>query len=144
MRKESISFLIDKSISEAYINGFSHLSIIALLFTKMTNLKNVLHKEKPEIILEDLALVEDWTSITPIRARYTVFYVEHCNKRVDDVRWIEKNKYKFTKFSNSQIFNLVKLKEKLTPKFEKYYLSDQVLDQDPGGKLNRVVKLEDF
>lgn len=113
MRKESIAFLIDKTINQSYMDGFSHSSVIAILNTKMTNLRSVLVKEKPDIKIEDLMDVEDWDSISPVRAKYTVFYVQHSTKRIEDIRWIEKNKCKFNKLSNSQIFNLIKLKEKL-------------------------------
>jgi len=114
MKKESISFLIDKNIREAYVDGLSHACVVSMLNNKISNLKKVLNRDRPDIKIDELLHIKDWSIIEPIRARYTVFYVQHSSKRIEDVNWIEKNKNKFTNLSNSQIFNLVKLKEKLS------------------------------
>jgi hypothetical protein len=41
-------------------------------------------------------------------------YIKVCAQRVKDLDWLIKNKYKFPKIPNSQVFKLIKLKEKLS------------------------------
>ena len=59
-------------------------------------------------------LTTDWETVGPVRAKYSVFYVQHTHKRIKDLDWLLLNKSKFKKYSNSQVFNLIKLKEKLS------------------------------
>jgi hypothetical protein len=117
MKKESIADIVDKNIHESYLSGSTHNVVIDLLNAKMTNLRTILSKDRPDIVIDHLMDVEDWDSISPIRARYTIFYIKHSKKRIQDITWIEKNRSKFTKFSNVQIFSLIKLKDKLLPTF---------------------------
>jgi hypothetical protein len=59
-------------------------------------------------------LMMETETITPSKTKYQVMYIKVCAQRVKDLDWLIKNKYKFPGRSNSQVFKLIKLKEKLS------------------------------
>jgi hypothetical protein len=120
MRKESIMEMIDKRIIESYVNGFTSLSIIEDIATRVANMSRVIKDEGFDIDnfidleFEELES-EDFQKekLPKTRVKYTIFYIKHSKKRIDDIIWLDSKKKLFQKFSNSQIFKLIKLKEKL-------------------------------
>ena len=65
----------------------------------------------PDVLLHN----EDfWPMIDSSRIKYNIFYITHCLKRMEDIDWIVKNRLKFHEYDRLQIFNLIKLKEKLS------------------------------
>jgi hypothetical protein len=115
MKKERIIDMIDNKIVLAFTEGLA-ISVIKKdlsekeeKFTKLvqTNSNN------SDMTLKEI-LSSDWESADKVKTKYSIFYVQHVNKRIKDLNWLELNKYKFRKYSNSQVFNLIKLKEKLS------------------------------
>jgi len=121
MRKESIMEMIDKRIIESYVNGFTSLSIIEDIATRVANMSRVIKDEGFDVDdfidleFEELES-EDFQKekLPKTRVKYTIFYIKHSKKRIDDIIWLDSKKKLFQKFSNSQIFKLIKLKEKLS------------------------------
>ena len=121
MRKESIMEMIDKRIIESYVNGFTSLSIIEDIATRVANMSRVIKDEGFDVDdfidleFEELES-EDFQKekLPKTRVKYTIFYIKHSKKRIDDIIWLDSKKESFQRFSNSQIFKLIKLKEKLS------------------------------
>ncbi len=111
MNKESINEMVDRKIIESFSNGFALYSIRTELETKINNFTKVFEKDNTDIKpLMNL----DFNELGPARTRYGITYIKQCQKRIQDLKWIEKNKSKFRHLSNSQIFRLIKLKDKLS------------------------------
>lgn len=116
MKKESIHESIDKQIIESLTQGHAIPIVQSNLNIKIKNFTTTLSKDS--IDLEKMFEL-DYDDISPIRTRYGVAYIKHCKKRIEDLEWLSKNKFKFRHLSSSQVFNLIKLKEKLS--FENSY-----------------------
>jgi hypothetical protein len=111
MKKESIHESIDKQIKESLVEGHAISIVQSNLNIKIKNFISTLSKDS--IDLEKMYELS-YDDISPIRTRYGVTYIKHCKKRVEDLDWLSNNKFKFRHLSNSQVFNLIKLKEKLS------------------------------
>lgn len=109
MKKESIHESIDKKIKESLVQGYAISIIQSNLNIKIKNFTTTLDREYLEKAFE-----LKFDEISPIRKRYVVTYIKHCKERIKDLEWLSNNKFKFRHLSNSQIFNLIKLKEKLS------------------------------
>lgn len=109
MKKESIHELIDKKIKESLVQGHAISIVQSNLNIKIKNFTTTLDREYLEKAFE-----LKFDEISPIRKRYVVTYIKHCKERIKDLEWLSDNKFKFRHLSNSQIFNLIKLKEKLS------------------------------
>ena len=59
-------------------------------------------------------LLQDVETIAPVKTKYQIMYIKECSKKVKDLDWVLKNKSKFPKMSNSQVFGLTRLREKLS------------------------------
>jgi hypothetical protein len=116
MKQEAIHEAVDryiiKSLNDDWIISYMQLN----LNFKIKNFTRVLTKDSVDI---DKMLELNFDDISPIRTRYGVTYIKHCKKRIKDLDWIRDNKFKFKGLSNTQIFKLIKLKEKLS--FENSY-----------------------
>ena len=115
MRKESIIEMIDNRIIESYVKGLRSSSIIEDLNTRIKNMSTVVEMEGLDIsnfINLDFDVL-DSTDIK-VRAKYSIFYIKHSQIRVKDIKWLDSKKKEFYKYSNSQIFKLIKLREKLS------------------------------
>lgn len=114
--------MIDRKIIESYINGLSTLSITEDIKTRVKNMSNVIAKDGldvPTLLKLSYNVIESGqfegaNDTNRSRVKYTLFYLKHSLQRVDDLNWLFENKVKFARFSNSQIFKLIKLKEKLS------------------------------
>jgi hypothetical protein len=121
MKKDSVITYLDRKIASDMVKGKTLLSIKDDLCVRVRNMITDISIEKDK--LPHLKSVSINTIIdnideyeVPIRIKYLSFYVSHAQKRAKDMDWIIINKNKFSKFSNSEIFNLIKLKEKLSYK----------------------------
>ena len=112
MQKESIHLSIDNNIIKSLKEGYAVNSVQKELATKVNNFTNTLLKD-PSIDLESLLKIE-FEQIYPIRTRYGVTYIKHCLKRIKDLDWVISKRGTFLKLSASQVFKLLKLKEKLS------------------------------
>lgn len=111
MEKSGIYNMIDRRIIESFSMGLS-IDIVKLeLGTKINNFTKVFEKDSISV---DSLINLPFNELGPARTRYGITYIKHCKKRLNDLTWIEKNKFKFKLFSNSQIFGLVQLKDKLS------------------------------
>ena len=55
-----------------------------------------------------------WTKVESSRVKYHLYYISHCLKRIEDINWCLTHRLKFYEYSSLQLFNLIKLKEKLS------------------------------
>jgi hypothetical protein len=114
MRKESIIEMIDKRIIDSYVQGISTSSIIEDMNTRIKNMSSVIKMEGLDLsILIQKEFDELDNEDIKVRAKYSVFYIKHSSKRIKDLNWLNSKKKDFFSYSNSQIFKLIKLKEKL-------------------------------
>lgn len=113
MNKDRIAEMIDKNILISLTDGHAIQYIREELGQKMNKFVNsIKDADKKADILE--LLMMDPENITPTRTRYQVLYIKHCGQRIKDLDWLLKNRDKFPRLSRSQVFKLVKLKEKLS------------------------------
>lgn len=109
---------VDRRISQSLIEGFAIASIRADIETRYTNMTKALVTEISIEEFNDIIVKGDMEKIENSRLKYTAFYVYHAKKRISDLDWIVKNRSKFPKLTNSQIFNLIKLRDKLQPNLQ--------------------------
>jgi len=119
MKSESVKSFIDRKIHQSMVDGSVIPVIQGELAIKCKNMTNtlLLSKDKSKYTIEEIlnmSMSDLDAIIGDTRLRYTAYYITHSKKRINDLEWIVANKSKFKKFSNSQIFNLIKLKEKLS------------------------------
>lgn len=119
MMKERVISMIDNKIRESMVNGLTTLAISTDMEVRCRNFRKVILQGNPDLDIDGLVRTGEWENVKETRYRYMIFYVGHGEKRLSDIEWIKSNKSKFPKFSNSQIFSLIKLKEKLQLKTEK-------------------------
>jgi len=117
MKKESVMSFIDRRISESLVDGIAITIIQKDIDTRAKNMARSFFKEMSEEEFEKV-LLTDLEKIESSRLKYVSFYVVHARQRILDLNWLMNNKRKFPRLSNSQIFNLIKLKEKLKPNLE--------------------------
>ena len=101
------------------VDGTAIQSIQSDLAIRCKNMTNtlLLDKDKTKYTLEDILnmSISDLDNVVgETRLRYVAYYIKHSKQRIVDLEWLVSNKYKFKQYSNSQIFNLIKLKEKLS------------------------------
>ena len=121
MRKESIIEMIDKRIIENFVNGYSPEFITSDLKSKTEKMSDFITNQGIDIekfidldfeVLTDDDFTKEKLPMT--RTKYTVYYVKHSRKRINDINWVVENSKKFPHLSKSQVFKLIKLKEKLS------------------------------
>lgn len=113
MNRDNVVNMIDKKIVASLVEGHSIRYIQQELDDKMHKFAgNIKDADENVDLLKLLSM--DVNTIAPTRTRYQIMYIKECGKRIKDLDWLIKNKYKFPKLSNSQVFNLIKLREKLS------------------------------
>lgn len=112
MSPEKILRMVDRTITQSFNDGSNIDDIKSHLNLRSSNFLKVLLKD--ETINIDEIMATDWENFTSSRIKYGVFYIKNCNKRIDDLDWIVMNKDKFPNKNESQIFGLLKLKDKLS------------------------------
>ena len=113
--------MIDKRIIESFVNGYSQEWIIE-------DLNSRINKMTDFVKLQNIDVNTDWNKLTDedfssknlpkTRIKYTVFYINHSKKRIDDINWIMSKRNTFNELSKSQLFKLVKFKEKVLDRTE--------------------------
>ena len=109
MDKERINSMVDKRIAESFRHGDTIAVVQADLKLRIKNFTITVTKEHK---LEDLMCLS-WDEIPTLRVRYGTFYIKHALKRIEDLDWMYRNT-KLNRYSNSEILNLILLKEKLS------------------------------
>lgn len=113
MNKERIAEMIDRNILNSLTEGHAIQYIKDELDQKMNKfVGNIKDSDKNVDVLKLLFMEPE--NITPTKTRYQIMYIKHCGKRIKDLDWVFDNKIKYPKLSRSQVFNLIKLKEKLS------------------------------
>jgi hypothetical protein len=113
MKTESVFNMIDKKIIEHLVEGHAIRFIQQDLNDKMNKFcENIRQADSKADVLKLLTMETE--TITPSKTKWQVMYINVCSQRVKDLDWLIKNKHKFPGRSNSQIFKLIKLKERLS------------------------------
>lgn len=113
MNKERIGEMIDKNILTSLVEGHAIQYVKEELGQKMNKfVTSIKESDKKADVLKLLTM--DVETITPTKTRYQIIYIKHCSQRIKDLDWVSKSKSKYPKLSRSQVFKLVKLKEKLS------------------------------
>jgi hypothetical protein len=113
MKTESVFNMIDKKIIEHLVDGHAIAYVQKDLNDKMNKFcDNIRQADSKADVLKLLSMETE--TIYPSKTKYQVMYIKVCAQRVKDLDWLMKNKYKFPGRSNSQVFKLIKLKEKLS------------------------------
>ena len=110
MKYESVKKLIDKNITDKLLNT-SILDLIEDLKTRVSKFKMIMKRDFD--IDFDSTIDMDIDDIEQARLRYQLYYIKHCNIRIDNFKWIIRNRLKFNRFTALQVFKLILLKEKL-------------------------------
>lgn len=135
MKYESVKKLIDKNI----LDKLTTTSLLDLI----DDLKGRIEKFKT-IIKRDFDIEFDSVSNSNIddfeqsRLRYHLYYIKHCTLRIDNFKWIIRNRLKFHKWTTRQVFNLLILKEKLlttTPSNDEIANDKNIFKYDIGDEL---------
>lgn len=113
MKTESVFNMIDKKIIEHLVEGHAIRFIQQDLTDKMNRFCDNIRQADSKADVVKLLSMETET-IYPSKTKYQVMYIKVCAQRVKDLDWLIKNKHKFPGRSNSQVFKLIKLKEKLS------------------------------
>jgi hypothetical protein len=112
MDKNRIHEMIDRKIIESFKQGDDIIAIQNELSKRFSNFKKSLENDKSIDIKKLMAL--DFNEIETKRMRYGITYIKQCEKRIKDLDLILEKKINFRKYSNSQAFNLLRLKDKLS------------------------------
>lgn len=121
MKKDAVERIIDKMISKSFIEGQSPVDIIKDLEKRSKNIFRIIDKEKIDMsslfgfLMGDIDIENE--SI-PKRVKYAYFYVNHCNKRIKDIKWVIKKRTDLfimsRKYTDRNVFDLISLKERLS------------------------------
>ena len=108
----NVSNLLDKNMKDK-LKELSLLDAIDDLENRVIRFKGIIERDFPGVEPE-VALTTELDKIESSRLRYNLYYILHARKRVKDFKWMIRNRVKFYKYDNLQLFNLVLLKEKLS------------------------------
>jgi len=111
MDKSRINDMVDRKIVEAFKTGVSIGAIQSDLKVRIKNFTKTITSD-PNVSYDELYNTE-FNDIKVVRQRYGITYIKQCEKRIKDLSWILDKKSKFRRYSNSEIFKLIQLKEKL-------------------------------
>ena len=107
--------MIDRRIIQHYVDGQTTPVIIKEIETRISNIGSILVKEGINVNNFSKSDIENIDSIgLTTRIKYSILYIRHSLDRISDLNWVDLNKKKFKHLCNSQIFGLIKLKEKLS------------------------------
>ena len=108
----NVSNLVDRNIGDK-LKELCIVDLINELKERIEKFKLIINRDYPNIDIDVLLTKKDYAAIEPSRLRYNVMYIHHCNKRIKDLEWMVRTRFRFYNYTNIQIFNLVKLKEKM-------------------------------
>lgn len=119
--KLSVTNIIDRSLTDLIKQGLGFLEAKENLRLRTIKLRVSLERDmKTCELLKDvdpdvlLYTPEYWNTIQSSRVKYHLYYISHCLKRIDDINWCIRNRLRFQEYNSLQLFNLIKLKEKLS------------------------------
>ena len=107
--------MIDKKIEKLYKENLEPNEIIKDLKISINNMEKSLTKSLANSGVDINSFRDkEWDDIDIIRARYVIFYSKFLENRINDINWIARNKYKFPESTNTKIFKLILLRDKLS------------------------------
>lgn len=112
MREDSIHNTIDHKILELFSDDMEIPQIQNYLKIKIRDFTSIFEKYG-DTDVEALTKL-NFDQLYPTRTKYGITYIKHSSKRIMDLDWVVENKWKFLHLSDSQVFKLVKLKDRLT------------------------------
>ena len=117
----SVINIVDRSLTDLLKQNLGFLEAKENLRLRTVRLRTSLERDMrtcellkdvdPDILLYT---PDYWTSVESSRVKYHLYYISHCLKRIEDINWCLTNRLKFYEYSSLQLFNLIKLKEKLS------------------------------
>jgi hypothetical protein len=110
MNQDRVKSIIDSRVISLFQEGNSIQFTIKELTSRSEKFINVLERE--DVNLWDA--LTDVESLKTTRHKYAAFYVISAYKRVNDLKWMEINKYKFRHIENSKFFKLIQFKDKIS------------------------------
>lgn len=117
MIKSKVEYMIDNEILGHFERGLALVTIISELQRKTSQIKDIIDRDKIDISPIYPALISDVNidelPDVPKRLQYFFHVITHSLKRTEDIKWIILNKKKFPTNSNSEVFKLLKLRDKL-------------------------------
>lgn len=114
MTKERINDMVDKRIMDAFNEGLSIGAVKSELKVRINNFTMTIVKDGIQV--SDL-YDKEFSEVQPLRHRYGITYIKHCEKRISDLNWINDKRGSFKDQSNSKMFSLVKFKDKILSSF---------------------------
>lgn len=116
MKEEQVMSVVDKSIIEKSLkNGDDFLFINKELHKRIESIFYIVKDDYDSIL--DLIKVD--ISDKSSKEKYAYYFIKHAMKRINDVHWMFYNKNSFKKYTNTQLFGLIKLKDLLSKKINK-------------------------
>lgn len=113
--------MIDNMIKKSFKEGESPVAIMEDLEKRSKNIFRIIDKEKLDmsslfgVLMGDVDIDDE---IIPKRVRYAYFYVNHCNKRIKDMKWVIKKRtdlfIQSRKYTDKNVFDMITLKERLS------------------------------
>jgi hypothetical protein len=113
VKYKSVANLIDNNIKDK-LKEVCLLDLISDLSERTIKFAGLIETNFPGTKAEVVLQRRDYDSIESAKLKYYVCYIHHCNKRVENLAWILKNRLRFHQFDNIKVFNLIQLKEKLS------------------------------
>ena len=117
----NVTTIVDRSLTDLLKQGLGFLDTKENLRLRTVRLRAGLEKDMktcellknvdPDVLLYT---PEYWKSVDSSRVKYHLYYISHCFKRIEDIDWCLKNRLKFYEYSTLQLFNLIKLRDKLS------------------------------
>jgi hypothetical protein len=121
MKKDAVERMIDNIIKKSFKEGQSPIDIIQDLEKRSKNIFRIIEKQNLDmsslfgVLMGDVDINDE--SI-PKRVKYAYFYVNHCNKRLKDMKWVIKKRTDLfimsRKYTDKNVYDLLILKEKLS------------------------------
>jgi hypothetical protein len=119
--KLSVINIVDRSLIDLLKQNLGFLEAKENLRLRTVKLRITLERDMKTCELlknvdPDILLLtpEYWSAVESSRVKYHLYYISHCLKRIEDINWCVINRLKFYEYSSLQLFNLIKLKEKLS------------------------------
>lgn len=110
MKQDQISNIIDRTIIEKGLNnGDSLLSINKELHKRVYIIFNIVQDEYKTL---DKFLKVDVANKSA-KEKYVYFFIKHAAKRINDIHWMFDKKEILKRYTDKELFGLLKLKEKL-------------------------------
>ena len=113
LKYNNVANLVDKNIADK-LKELCILDLVSELSERVEKFKGIIKRDYPDVDVATILARKDYASIEASRLRYHVMYIHHCNKRIKDLRWMVQTRFRFYNYKNTQIFNLIKLREKLS------------------------------